>query len=156
MQAKILNLARLNRKLARLPQASIDKIRPAMEAAADEVVGMAKRLVPVASGALRDSIGWTWGNDIPAGALVIGQLRGRKGGSARRRSSRPRGKRQVDSITIFAGDRVAFYARFVEFGTVKTPATPFFYPAYRAQRKRVKASIRKATREAAKAVAKGS
>ena len=49
--------------------------RDAMEKGATETVAMMKRLVPVETGELRDSIGWTWG-DAPAGSLIIGTVGG--------------------------------------------------------------------------------
>jgi hypothetical protein len=55
---------------------------------------------------------------------------------------------------VKAGDAKAFYARWVEFGTQKMQARPFFFPAYRALKKRVKSRInremKKAIREGAK------
>lgn len=36
------------------------------------------------------------------------------------------------SVRVFAGGGEQFYARFIEFGTVKMKAEPFFWPAYRA------------------------
>ena len=56
------------------------------------------------------------------------------------------------TITIYAGDDKAFYARFVEFGTVKMKAIPFFFPAYRTNKKRAKSRVRRAHTKAAKIV----
>ena len=55
---------------------------------------------------------------------------------------------------VSAGGKKAFYATFVEHGTKNKSAQPFFYPAWRALRKRIKARIRRATTMAAKEVAK--
>ncbi len=164
--AKILNLARLERKLKRLPAATEAAIRAAMEQAADEIVALAQRLVAVDDGALRDSIGWTWGAP-PRGSLTLGKVA---------RSAIGKGL----TITVYAGNSEAFYARWVEFGTrphaivavhaqvlgadgsfgarVDHPgaaAQPYFFPAYRASRKSAKARIRRATRQAARKVAAG-
>lgn len=135
-------LDKLNRKLAALPKAFRDEIRAAMVKGAEEMVGMAKRLAPVDSGALRDSIGWTWG-DAPAGAMTLAE-----------------GTAGDLKITIYAGtrdkslgDRDAFYAAFVEFGTVKMPANPFFYPSWRTLKKRLISRNSRAVRAAAKKVA---
>lgn len=152
MTAKILGLAKLKKKLDRLPVLAKAQIRAAMEKSADEIVAMMKNLVPVDSGDLRDSIGWTWGK-APKGSLAIAQAKD------------PGGL----TLTIYAGDKDAYYARFVEFGTVahanggkfagtRNPgakAQPFFYPAYRANRKRAKSRITRAINKAAKAVAAG-
>lgn len=167
--AKILNLARLERKLKRLPQATEMTVKAAMEQSADEIVALARRLVPKDSMDLHNSIGWTWGAP-PQGALTLGKVA---------RSALGKGL----TITVYAGDDDAYYARWVEFGTkaseaqssrpdsrykrtpgiltksyaahAATPAQPFFFPAYRANRKSAKARIRKATRQAARQVAAG-
>ncbi|ASY56488.1 HK97-gp10 family putative phage morphogenesis protein [Sinorhizobium sp. CCBAU 05631] len=134
----------LKRKLTlAIPYRVRQRTRAAMEKGAGEIVAMAKSLAPVLSehdprrkaGALRDSIGWTWG-DAPKGSIVLAQ------------SASVDGER----ITIYAGDSEAFYARWVEFGTQKMPAIPFFFPSYRTLRKRVKGRI---TREMKKAIREG-
>ncbi|WP_183721090.1 HK97-gp10 family putative phage morphogenesis protein [Rhizobium sp. BK060] len=120
----------------------------AMEKGAQELVDMMKRLVPVDSGALRDSIGWTWG-DAPEGAKVITQS-----------NADSRGLK----ITVYAGSKEAFYAMWVEFGTEahtaggkfegakipNQPAHPFFFPAYRSLKKRIQSRIKRQTKAAMK------
>lgn len=165
---KIIGLAKLEKKLKRLPEAAQREIRAAMEASAEDIVRLARSLVPKESMKLHDSIGWTWGAP-PQGALTLGKI-----------ARSALGKDLT--ITIFAGDDEAFYARWVEFGTAPhslakgadrsarmglgklqggnlqhpgAGARPFFYPAYRAIKKSAKARIRKATRSAAKKVAAG-
>ncbi|WP_275790555.1 HK97 gp10 family phage protein [Pararhizobium gei] len=151
---KLLNLARLDRKLKRLPEAAKQRIRPAMERAAAEIVAMMKSLVRVDDGDLKDSIGWTWGK-APRGSMVIATVRASLGGDM--------------TLTIYAGNSDAYYARWVEFGTkphinqglfpgTKHPGTeakPFFYVSYRANRKGAKAQIRQAVRQSARQVASG-
>lgn len=153
--ATILGLARLEQKIKALPSIAIEKIKAAMEASADHIVRMAKSLVPVDDGDLMNSIGWTWGAP-PRGALTLGKLTGSELGKGL-------------TITIYAGNDVAFYARWVEFGTAPhingglfagtehpgTTAQPFFFVSYRATRKKTKRDIRKAVRDAAREVAKG-
>ena len=137
--ARILGLAKLHKKLARMSQGAKDEIQKALEAAADEIVDMAKRLAPVDQGELRDSIGWTWGK-APKGAITLGKVaEASLAGDL--------------TITVFAGNSQAYYARFVEFGTQKMPAQPYFYPAYRATKKRAKSRVRRSLTKAAKAVA---
>lgn len=136
MATKIKNLNRLNKKFIRLSQGAIDAIRPAMAAGADDIVAMAKRFAPVDTGALRDSIGWTWGSQIPEGSTALGSLRNKRSPEL--------------IITIFAGSKEVFYVKWKEFGTVAQKAHPFFFPAYRAQRKSVKSKIRRAITKAAK------
>lgn len=152
--SKILGLAKLDRKLRRLPAAAKATIRAAMAEGADEMVAMMKSLVPVLkkpderrrAGALRDSIGWTWGK-APQGSMVLAMLKGAgMGGDL--------------TITIYAGTRDkklgvddAYYARWVEFGTTKMAAQPYFFVSYRANRKKAKSRIRKAINVSAKRVA---
>jgi HK97 gp10 family phage protein len=57
------------------------------------------------------------------------------------------------TATIYVGDDEAYYARWIEFGTQKMAAQPFFFVAYRALRKRSKSRIKRSQRKAAKKVA---
>ena len=141
MATKIQGLDRLRRKLRQMPEVVKEQIRQEMEKSADEIVRMAQGLVPVDSGALRDSINWTWG-DPPKGSMVLAAA---KEGDLR--------------ITIYAGTRDkklgkgdAFYVRFVEFVTQKMAARPFFFPAYRANKKRAAGRIRRTISKAVKQV----
>lgn len=132
---KILGLHRLERKLARIPARAKAEIRAAMEAAAEAMVATMKSLVQEETGALRDSIGWTWGR-APKGSGIVAQAKSRMAADL--------------TLTIYAGNAEAFYARFQEFGTANTPAQPFFFVSYRAHRKNAKRRIRAATRKAAR------
>lgn len=153
-------IADLNKKVAAIPKRVEARAKIAMEAGADELVAMMKRLVPVDDGELRDSIGWTWG-DAPAGAKVV--------------TSSEVGERGL-KITVYAGNEKAYYAAWVEFGTAphnvalgggtvagqKVAADgggnghpggkpqPFFFPSYRSLRKRIRARIRRETAKAFK------
>lgn len=140
MKITIAGRARLERKLAALPKAAMDAIRAEMGKAADEIVAMMKNLAPEDSGALRESIGWTWGR-APSGASIVGQVASQLGGQL--------------TITIYAGNKAAYYARFIEFGTVKMPAKAFFYPSWRASKKPAGRRVRKAVRDSARQVAAG-
>jgi HK97 gp10 family phage protein len=143
--ATIKNDDRLLRKLTRIPQAMREQIRIAMAKEADEIVAMAQRLAPSSpgGGTLRASIGWRWGDKAPSGTMSLGQVKA------------PSEFGSALTLTIFAGGGKAFYARFVEFGTVKMGKRPFFFPSYRARRKPAKNAIRRAVRTAAKQVAAG-
>jgi HK97 gp10 family phage protein len=142
---KITNLDRLNRKLKQLPIVARELIRAEMAKAADEIVGMMKRLAPVLavpvkdrrSGALRDSIGWTWGA-APKGSVVVAAVAS---------------KSDDMRITIYAGNAEAYYARWVEFGTQMMRAQPYFYVSWRANKRRTVRRLGKAVRDAAKKVA---
>ena len=127
-------LDRLNARWSKIPQAARMNVRAAMEAAASDIVEeMWARAPQGATGRLGASIGWTWG-DAPKGTMVIGKVGGREYGALR--------------ITIYAGGGDAFYTKFIEFGTGKMRARPFFYPVWRARRKRAKGAITRAMRKA--------
>jgi HK97 gp10 family phage protein len=153
-------IAEMNRKFAAIPKRVENAAKQAMEKGAEELVAMMKRLVPVDTGQLRDSIGWTWGN-APNGATVFTE-------------SEPdsRGLK----ITVYATD---YIARWVEFGTKPhniatgggtvlgkkaaaagggdmhpgSRAQPFFFPAYRSLRKRIQSRIRREMKKAIKSTA---
>jgi HK97 gp10 family phage protein len=164
MAAKILGLAKLDAKLKRLPTAPRDEIRAALGKQAARIVAMAKGLVPVQDaadgGKLQRSIGWTFGK-APRGSISLGKIvSAALGGDL--------------TVTIYAGNDEAFYARWVEFGTQPhavgagsditrgrqsgaghpgTAAQPFFFPSYRANRKAAKRAVTTAVRKAARKVA---
>jgi HK97 gp10 family phage protein len=129
----------LRAKLRALPDAIKAQIAAALEAGAQEIVRLAQSLVPIDQGDLRKSIGYTFGA-APKGSVVLAQSSGE----------------QSDlRITIYAGDSDAFYARWIDFGTQKMRARPFFFPAYRANKRRVRSRITRAVNKAARTVAKG-
>ncbi len=137
--AKVIGIAKLRKKLEALVSVGRDQIRRAMETSANEIVALAKNLVPVDKGDLKDSIGWTWGK-APKGAMTLGKVQ----------------SDGVDSeftITIYAGNSDAYYARWVEFGTQKMGAQPYFYPSYRALRRRSKSRVTRSVSKAIKKVA---
>ncbi|MDX3929250.1 MAG: HK97 gp10 family phage protein [Shinella sp.] len=138
---KILNLARLDRKLKRLPTVARQMIQTEMEKVADEITGMMERLAPKDTMALAESIGWTWGK-APKGAGIVASVKSKLGGDL--------------TITIYAGNTEAYYARWQEFGTQDMPASPYFFVSWRANRKSAVSQVRKATRQAARKVASGS
>lgn len=136
-------------------------MRQAIAQGADEIVAMQKRLAPVSprgthgnpSGMLRDSIVATWG-----GGGAIPKYASLRAGTG---SARAAGDL---SITITAGNSAVRYAHLVEFGTAPHPQggkfkgtehpgtspQPFFFPPYRALRRRVKARITRAMKKAIK------
>ena len=153
MTVKIDGVTKLQRKLKMLPLVAKQHIRSAMEKQAEIIVGMMKGLAPVDDGTLRDSIGWTWGK-APKGAMTVATVTS-KGGDL--------------TLTIYAGNAEAFYARWIEFGTNRheqggmfegsehpgTQKQPFFFVSWRANAKRTKRAINKAVRDSAKKVARG-
>lgn len=126
------------------------------------------------SGKLRDSIVATMGDGTTPKYAAF-----QKRGGGRRRSSGVAGDPDL-SVRITAGNSAVRYAHLVELGTephtirakrakalgangpfgthVEHPgasAHPYFYPAFRALKKRIKSRISRATSKAAKAVAQG-
>lgn len=156
--ARMQNRERLLRKMAEMPTAARAAIRPAIEEGAREVTDMQRRLAPKKTGALARSIGYTFGTYRPENSNVRGVSTA--------------GESDSDlSVTIHAGDATAFYAAFVEFGTAphrqpnnpmvgyEHPGSrphPFFFPAYRALKRRVKSRITRATKKAVRDTAQGS
>jgi len=69
---KIRNVDRLKRKLASLPIAARQEMRAALEKSAAEIVDLQRRFVPVKSGTLRKSIGYTFGDYAAQNANVRG------------------------------------------------------------------------------------
>lgn len=133
---------RLEAKLRAMPQEAKRDIRAALEKSAGEMTDLARRFAPVRSGALKASIGYTFGNFRAANPSV----RGVAGGGGRLND-------QDLTVTVHAGDGTAYYAAFVEFGTSRASAKPFFFPAYRLVKKRIAARVSRATTKAARRAA---
>lgn len=127
----------LLKKMELVPQRVLEAARTALEQNAEEMVAMMRRLVPRDKGDLARSIGWTWG-DAPAGTMTLGRVKG----SGAAYSSM--------TITIYAGGGKAFYAWWQEVGTKNMPASPFFFPAYRALKGKAKSRVTRAMRKAIK------
>jgi HK97 gp10 family phage protein len=152
----IQGIPRLLRKLEKLKTQTAPAIRPVMEIVAERICQDMRALVPRGeTGELAKSIGWTWGK-APERSMVIQ-------------------KAEVGSmvLTIYAGNKKAFYARWREFGTRAntkgealtyasgrrrtggghsgTRAQPFFYPSFRANKKMFVREMRKALNQAIKA-----
>ena len=148
------DLAALERFLAVDVRAAIlDAVKPAMEQGARELVALMRSAVPVRSGDLRDSIGWTW-DAVPDGAFVRDTLAGPDGlritiyaGSrlTERSQARASGTRRRDHKRKgrYTGGN-ANNARYQEFGTARMGANPFFWPSYRALKARIRNRITRA------------
>lgn len=133
-------LARVQAKMLAMAKAGEAAMFDAMEKGANEITTMMKSLVPVDGGDLKRSIGWTWG-DAPNGSISMGTVNGSSGNA---------------KITIYAGDDKAFYARWVEFGTrTGNRAHPFFYVAWRTNKKRFKRRVSTAVGKAVRKVWNG-
>lgn len=128
-------LDEFKRKFEAIPEQIRKNVAATLEDIADDIVTQMYSTAPHDTGDLAGSIGWTWG-EAPSGSLVIGKVGGNEYGAMR--------------ITIYAGDKDAFYARFQEFGTQDMPANPFFFPVWRANKRRVKSRITRAIKKAIK------
>lgn len=143
MSVKFDRKKQLLARLKAVPVLARAEIRKALEKSAGEMVSAAHSFAPIDSGDLRRSIGYTFGQYTPANANVRGV--GSGGG----------GLQDPDlSVTIHAGDAKAYYAAFVEFGVVDSPAKPYFYPAYRLTKKRAKGRVSRAVKAAAQKAAR--
>jgi len=147
-RASLMGLAKLQRRLDKIPKEIKEQVKREMERQADQIVVQMKAAVPVDTGALRNSIGWKWGK-LGKGQTAIAQAKNAFGDEM--------------TLTIYAGDastRVEHgdgerqLARLIEFGTRAMKAQPFFYPVWRARKKKARATIRKSVGEAVKAATK--
>jgi HK97 gp10 family phage protein len=132
-------LADLRRKLKALPQAAKDAATKSVTQGAQEIAAMQQRLAPVDQGDLKKSIAVT----LPGGTTPP--------------YSQPGGARVAGPFEaiITAGNSDVRYAHLVEYGAAPhiaggifegtphpgAPAQPFFWPAYRALRKRARRRI---------------
>lgn len=144
-------LAKLNRKLRAIPKAAKDEARKAVVLGANEIAGLQRRLAPVDDGELRDSIVVT-----PPGATTPPY-------------SQPGGSQTAgpEQAIITAGNSGVRYPHLVEFGTAPhmqggmfkgaqhpgTAAQPFFWPGYRAMRKRARSRITRTINKAIRSAA---
>jgi HK97 gp10 family phage protein len=138
---KITGVKEFEKKLKDMPAEIRKEIRGALQKSSEEIVPAMKHTVPRRSGDLAKSIGSTFGSFKASNPNVRGIL------DKRKRSADP-----DLSLTIHAGDKKAWYAALVEFGTVKTKAQPFFLPVWRAYRKRAVSRVKRATSKAIKKV----
>lgn len=144
----LLGRARLERRLNAIPKATKDFVKKDMEQIAQQIVDRMKAIVPVDTGALRDSIGWTWGRP-PKGSTAFAVAKNTLGSEM--------------TLTIYAGNEATLVrsangrrpylqkAWIVEFGTSRTPAQPYFRPVWKTERKRVKGKVRSSVKKSVKA-----
>lgn len=142
---------KLLKRLAAMPKGVRAATSAAMQQGADEITAMQKGATPVGTGALRNSVKNVKGSYQAANKNVRGF-----GGSVV-------GDPDL-TINLVAGDEKAWYAALVEFGTAphenkgrfagtQNPGTrpqPYFYPPYRALRRRYKARVTRAMKKAIK------
>lgn len=127
---------RMRRVLLALPDAQRKAIRTAILDGAATIAATQKNLVPVRTGALRDTIKVTPGDqDLPDYATL--------------KSKRTVKDPELCAI-LTAGNTNVRYAHLVEFGTTHAHAEPYFYPGFRAQKSAVKRKINAAARQGIK------
>lgn len=133
-------LGRLQNRLAAIPGAVKEAVRPALLKQGEAMARTMRIFAPVDDGDLRDSIVVTPGNSStppysqPGGQLTVPAL----------------------SVAVTAGNDAVRYPHLVEYGTKErvvkrtgqhvgaAPAQPFFWPAVRLHNKKAKAAIKRA------------
>lgn len=149
----MLGRAKLRKRLLRLPDDVKRRLRAEFAQGADDIVNMMKAVAPVDDGELRESITWRWSGE--------GKIAYSQGDSS--------GQPGDMSIRISAGNTRVRYPHLVEFGAAPhiaggifkgamhpgQPPQPFFFPSYRAQKKRVVKNFRRGIKRAMQDSAKG-
>lgn len=113
------NRDRLRRKMKAIPVAARKALRAQNAQNAADLVDTMKGFAPVQEGALVSSIKH---QDVSDSTRI--------------------------SQRVSAGARDAPYAAWVEFGTSKNEPSPFFWPAYRLMRRRMKSRMNRAAKKA--------
>ena len=139
-------------RLKRIPPLVREEARDALRRNAIELQTAIKTAAPRDSGDLAESIAWQWSD----GTRIKYSQRGKS------KSVPARGN--VIAVRVSAGNARVRYAHLVEFGAAPhvaggkfkgaqhpgAPAQPFFYPTYRARKRRVKNNMRRVLRAAVK------
>lgn len=149
-KVRILRSKQFTEKLRKLRQNTQPHVRAALAEGARDIVAMAQRLVPDGPGTgerdLKGTIKWRFGAEEGGG------------------SDAKTGRSAATTVHITAGDDKNPEARWIEFGTAPftnegiykgtanpgITAQPYFFPAYRANKKPIKRAISQAIRRAIK------
>lgn len=129
----------LMRAFDRVKKAPRNAVLKALATSAESIASTQRALAPEDTGALKDSITVTLpGQSTPA-------------------YSQPGGNRVAgdNEVIITVGDSDTRYPHLVEYGTAAADAQPFFWPAFRLQRKRAQQRIDRAGRKAIRDAWKG-
>jgi HK97 gp10 family phage protein len=118
------DISRLRKKLNAIPLAVREAVVVSLQKSGDELVAAQKALAPVRTGALRDSIR----AELRTEELKVIVT---AGGPTTTKAAR-------------AGQGSYDYSHAIEFGTSKEHAEPFFYPAYRLLKKRLRSRTKRA------------
>ncbi len=175
MTTRVDGLDRLLRQIAALPDAVVAAQGEALEQAAYELADVIEARVPRRTGQLAGTIDYCAG-EPPAGAM--GRASGKatasaaQGGDNLRRALTDKGL----LFSVYAGDALAFWGPWVEWGTRATTtgekisskgrpsrvagrthpgtrAQPFFFPTIRARKASINARVRAASNKAVKMIA---
>lgn len=128
----ITGLSELRTKLLRtIPDEAKREIQASLAKSGNEVVALAQALAPVDEGALRASIKMTTAGELTplyggGGQQKVGEL----------------------AVRVTAGNSTVRHAAHVEFGTEKMAARPYFFPAWRTLRRRIRSRTSRAIRQA--------
>jgi HK97 gp10 family phage protein len=127
-------LERLLKRLDAIPKEVKEAVKPALEKSGQELVDRMELLAPEDTGALKDSIVMT-----PPGQSTPPY-------------SQPGGSRVAgpNEVLVTAGNSDVRYPHLVEYGTAKTPAQPYFWPAFRLTRDRIQRRLKRAISKAVK------
>lgn len=139
------------RRIRKIKKALGPNIRKVLIQSAEEIVATQKRLAPVKDGDLQDSIQYTMGDEDPPKYAAF-------------RDRRTKGGDPSLAAIITAGNSKVRYAHLIERGTAPhlnggvfagsqhpgTEAQPYFWPGYRANRKKVKGRVTRAINKAVK------
>jgi HK97 gp10 family phage protein len=116
-------LADFKRRLKALPDAAKRAAAVALDTSANELVAAQRTLAPREDGTLQASIEWHQTAELTRTITAGGET-----------TTRP----------VKGGDYEYDYALGQEFGTQEMPANPFFWPAYRLTKKRIRNRIKRA------------
>ena len=124
---KFKGLDALQRKLRDLPTEIKAELQASLEKSGSEMVSLARGLAPVDEGDLRDSIVMTSAGGLTpiyggGGQTKVGDL----------------------AVRVTAGDFFTRYGAHVEYGTKTMAARPFFWPAWRVLRRRIRGRTNRA------------
>lgn len=135
MGATIQGLEKLRAKLKAMPAEVKAEVEAVIVASAEEVASTARALSPIDDGDLRDSIRVT----PPGGSTPLHSSGGRQSVG------------ELKAV-VTAGNWGVRYAALVEFGHGSAKARPFFWPAYRSKKKRIRNRIARAIGKAARKI----
>lgn len=150
-RARVLGGDRLMRALRDLPDELRAPVRDELQRGGELVLGEAQRRVPVDTGALRDALALrvrARGLKVQVGLFRNSSAIARTKKALKAQGVMGRGLNRAARALVDMSD--TFYARFVEFGTVKMRARPFLLPAAALYRSRIHAAVARAARDSLK------